>query len=92
MVGVMTLITGEPFLRSQGFTPEAVNPSVNTNLPVTIGHPVTFPAKEDRFIFGNYTTVMISKRIRVIFMMAIQASEVQTMGKKHILMCAEGKM
>ena len=92
MVGVMTLITGNLFLRPKGFTPEAVNPSVNANLPVTVGHPVTFSAEDNRLIFGNHTTVMIGKRIRIISMMAIQASEVQPMGKKHILMCPEGKM
>ena len=92
MVGVMTLITGELFLRPQRFTPEAVKPSVNANIPVTVRHPMTFSAEENRFIFGNYTTIMIGKRIRVISMMAIQASEVQTMSEKHILMCTEGKM
>jgi len=92
MMGVMTLITGKLFLWSHLFTPEAVDPSVNANLPVTVGHPVTFPAKEDRFIFGYHTAIMIGKGIRVSSMMAIEAPEVQTMGKKHILMCTEGKM
>jgi len=92
MMGVMTLITGKLFLRSHRFTPEAVTPSVNANLPVTVGHPVAFPAEEDRFVFGNHTTIMIGKGIRVLCMMAIEAPEVQTMGKKHILMCTEGKM
>ena len=92
MMGVMTLITRKLFLRSHRFIPEAVTPSVNANLPVTVGHPVAFPAEEDRFVFGNHTTIMISKCIRVINMMAIQASKIQTMCKKHILMRAEGKM
>ncbi len=92
MVGVMTLITRKLFLRPQRFTPEAVTPSVNTNLPVTVGHPVTFSAEENWFIFGNHTTIMIGKRVRVISMMAVQAPEVQTVGKKHILVCTEGKV
>ena len=66
MVGVMALITGELFLRPQRFTPEAVTPSVYTNLPVTVGHPVTFSTEKDRFIFGNHAAVMIGVRIRVL--------------------------
>lgn len=92
MMWVMTLIACKVFFGSKLCIPEAVNPSVDAGLPVPIGYPMTFPTKKDRLIFGNHATIMISKCIRVINMMAIQATKIQTMGKKHIHMRAEGKM
>ena len=88
----MTLIAGKIFFGSKLCIPEAVNPSVDTGLPVPVGYPMTFPTKKDRLILGNYGTVMVSKSIRVIDMMAIKASKIQTMCKIHILMCTEGEV
>ena len=92
MMRVMTLIACKVFSGSKLCIPETVNPSVDAGLPVPVGYPMTFPTKKDRLIFGNYGAIMISKSIRVIYMMAIQASKIQAMCKIHILMRAEGEM
>ena len=88
----MTLIACKSFLGAKLCIPEAVNPSVDAGPPVPVCHPMTFPTELNRLIFGNHATIMISKRIRVVNMMAIEALEIQAMRKKHVLVRAEGKM
>ena len=88
----MTLVTGNMFLGPQSFIPITVNPAVNTYLPVTVGHTVTFSAEENRLILCYHTPIMIGVGIRVIGMMAIEAPEIQTVSKKHVLMGTKGKV
>ena len=92
MMRVMALIACKILFWSELCIPVSVNTSVYTCPPVPVGHPMTFATEEDRLIFGNYGAIMISKSIRVISMMAIQASKIQAMCKIHILMRTEGKM
>ena len=92
MMGVMTLIARNLFLGPQSCIPEAVNPPVNPHLPVAVDHTVTFSTEEDRLILCYHTAIMIGVGVRVVGMMAIETPEIQTMGKKHVLMCTKGKV
>ena len=92
MMWVMALVACEIFSGPELCVPEAVHPSVDACLPVPVGESMTFSAEKHRLIFRDQAAVMISKCVRVISMVAVQASEIQTMGKKHIQVSAEGKV
>jgi hypothetical protein len=89
MVGVVALVTGKVGYGTILFTPVTVIASMDTGIPVTIGHPVTFPAEPGRLIFGNHTAIMIGICIRIVAVMTIETPEIQPVGKKHILVGTE---
>jgi hypothetical protein len=92
MMGIMALVTRCIIFGTILFIPVPVNPSMNTGFPVPVGHPVAFSTEARRLVFRNHTAIMIGICIRIITVMAIETSEVQTVGKKHILMCTERKV
>jgi hypothetical protein len=92
MMGIMALITRCIILGTILFIPVPVNPSMNTGFPVPVGHPVAFSAETRRLVFWNHTAIMIGKCIREIIVVTIETSKIQAVGKKHILMCPEGKV
>ena len=88
----MTLVAGKVGYGTIIFTPVAVIPSMDTGFPVTIGYPVTFPAETGGLIFRDHSAIMIGICIRIVAVMAIEAPEIQTVGKKHILVSTERKV
>jgi hypothetical protein len=92
MMGIMALVTCCITFGTILFIPVTVNPSMNTGFPVPVGHPMAFPAEARRLVFRNHTAIMICICIWIIIVMAIETPKIQTVGKKHILMCPEGKV
>ena len=76
MMRVVTLIAGKILFGSIFFVPETVNPSMDVGLPVPVSYPVTFTTEQDRLIFGNDAAVMTGECIRMINMVAVQASQI----------------
>jgi hypothetical protein len=92
MMGIMALVAGEMLFWSIIAIPVTVNPSMDAGFPVPVGHSVAFSTEASRLVFWNHTAIMIGICIRIITVMAIETSEVQAVGKKHILVCSERKM
>ena len=72
MMRVVTLIACKIIFGSKFCIPVTVNPSMDAGLPVSVSYAVTFPAEENRIVFGNDAAIMAGKGIRVISMMTIQ--------------------
>ena len=92
MMGIMALVAGKMLFGSIIAIPVTVNPSMDAGFPVPVGHPVAFSTESGRLVFRNYTAIMVGKCIGIITVMTIETSEIQTVGKKHILMSTEGKV
>ena len=92
MMGIVALVTLCIILDTILFIPVPVNPPMNAGFPVPVGHPVAFSTESGRLVFRNHTAIMVGKCIGIITVVAIETPEVQAVGKKHILMCTEGKV
>ena len=92
MMGIVALVTRCIVFRTILFIPVPVNPSMDAGCPVPVGHTVAFSTESGRLVFRNYTAIMVGKCIGIITVMTIETSEIQTVGKKHILMCTERKV
>ena len=88
----MALVAGKVGYGTIIFTPVTVIPSMDTCIPVTIGYSVAFPAETGWLIFRDHSAIMIGICIRIVAVVAIEASEIQTVGKKHILVGTERKV
>ena len=92
MMGIMALVTRCIIFGTILFIPVPVNPSMDAGFPVPVGHTVAFSTESGRLVFRNHTAIMVGKCIGIITVVAIETPEVQAVGKKHILMCTEGKV
>ena len=89
MVGIVALVAGKVGYGAIIFTPVTVIPPMDTGVPITIGYPVTFSAEAGWLVPGNHTAIMVGICIRIVAVVAIEAPEIQPVGKKHILVGTE---
>lgn len=76
LVRVMALIAFKLYLSTAAVIPVAIGPTMSACNPVAVGCTMTFSAKQNRLIIGDFAAIMVNIRFQVFKVMAVIAAKI----------------